>query len=306
MQQTQSTIYTVSVGIPAFNEEANIGYLLRDVLNQQEEGYRLEQVYVYSDGSTDATESIVCGIKDPRVELIIGPGRMGAAHGQNTIMERATSDALVLLNADIQIKDPLFLHKTTSLAQSGSDLVAVPHRALPAKTFFEGVLATGLALKDVLFESYRDGQNVYTCHGGARLFSKRLYTQMRFVKSVGEDAFSYLHCLSQGYTYSYINNTYILYRLSDNFADHRRQSTRFFKGKNNFGDIFGSETVRTQMSIPLSIYVRATYRALPIIIKKPIKTVLYVGLVLWLRLESCFGREASETWEIATSSKKLQ
>ena len=94
--------------------------------------------------------------------------------------------------------------------------------------------------------------------------------------------------------------------MSDNYANHRKQRKRFCKGKNNFGDIFGSETVRTQMSIPLSVYARATYRALPIIIKKPIKTALYVGLVLWLRLESCFGRVASETWEIATSSKKLQ
>ena len=125
MQNENQLKCTVSVGIPAYNEEANIGYLLNDLLAQKEEGYTLEKIYVYSDGSTDATESIVCGIQDERVELVCGPGRMGQAYGQNTIMQMAQSDYLVLLNADIQIKDIAFIQKLIRpLMDEGTELVS--------------------------------------------------------------------------------------------------------------------------------------------------------------------------------------
>lgn len=306
MEGAHNTPFTISIGIPAFNEEANIGYLLHDLLRQKEEGYSLEKIFVYSDGSTDATEEIVRSIQDERIELIVGPGRKGQAEGQNTMMQQATSEALVLLNADIQVKDEHFLAKIVHPLQNGKDLVSVKHQAVQSRNFFESVLATGLRLKDILFESYRKGENVYTCHGGARALSKRLYQEMSFAKSVGEDAYSYFFCLSRGYAYQYLNTTSVFYRLPDNFSDHQKQSKRFFKGRYNFGDIFGSEVIRKEMHIPYSCYLSAAYRALPFIMTRPIQTLVYGGIVLWLRTMSFFGQEVPETWEIAMSSKKLQ
>ena len=193
MQDNNRVKFTVSIGIPAYNEEANIGYLLNDLLAQKEEGYTLEKIYVYSDGSTDTTEEVVRDALDERIELIVGSGRMGAAYGQNILMKVTQSDILVMLNADIQISDEYFIQKLIKpLINGDAELSSVKHEPLPARNFFESILVTSVELKSVLFETYNGGKNTYTCHGSARAFSKKLYKEIIFEKSVGEDAYSYL------------------------------------------------------------------------------------------------------------------
>ena len=307
MQNSNQAKFTVSIGIPAYNEEANIGYLLNDLLTQKEEGYRLEKIYVYSDGSTDTTEGVVRDVLDGRIELIIGRERMGASHGQNTIMAKALSEALVFLNADIQIRDKDSIQKLIKpLMNKEADLVSVKHKPLPARNFFESILVTSVELKSILFETYNKGNNVYTCHGSARAFSKKLYKEMTFRKSVGEDAYSYLYCVFHGYKYNYVQDTEIYYRLPNSFTDHKSQSTRFFKGKSNFGDVFGEGLVYQTMRIPQVSYLLASMKAIPLILRKPITVGGYIFLVCWLRMQAFFGGAVSETWEIATSSKKLR
>ena len=46
---------TVSVGIPAYDEEANIKSLLEAILQQRQENFILKSIIVVSDGSTDRT-----------------------------------------------------------------------------------------------------------------------------------------------------------------------------------------------------------------------------------------------------------
>ena len=49
----------VSVGIMAFNEEKNMGRLLKALLSQELKKVRIEEIIVVSDGSTDKTNEIV-------------------------------------------------------------------------------------------------------------------------------------------------------------------------------------------------------------------------------------------------------
>jgi len=49
----------ITIGIPAYNEEKNIGNLLNDILNQKLEHNILEKILVISDNSTDKTDEIV-------------------------------------------------------------------------------------------------------------------------------------------------------------------------------------------------------------------------------------------------------
>ena len=299
--------FTVSIGIPAYNEEANIGYLLKDLLVQKEEGYTLEKIYVYSDGSTDATESIVSSAQDERVELIVGAGRKGCSQGQNTIMEMTQSDCLVLLDADIRINSTEFISRLVlPIFKKQADLSSASVIPLPARGFFESILVTSTLLKNILFESYKNGNNVYTCSGRARALSQRFYKQFKFPKSAGEDAHSFLACISRVYVYQYVRGAVLYYRLPSNFADHKKQSTRFFKSKNNFGSVFGESFVYRNMKIPGAVYLRAFIKALPLILRNPVMVGVYLFFVVFLRIQAFFGRVVSETWEISVSSKNLQ
>jgi biofilm PGA synthesis N-glycosyltransferase PgaC len=95
---------SMSIGIPAHNEEANIGRLLQNLLNQPLEDYvRLEEIIVVTSGCTDGTEEIVEEIacKDKRIKHIREKERRGKSSAVNFILKNAQDkDILVMLSAD--------------------------------------------------------------------------------------------------------------------------------------------------------------------------------------------------------------
>jgi len=50
---------TLAIGIPAHNEEANIGFLIKALLEQESRLYVLTEIIVASDASTDKTVELV-------------------------------------------------------------------------------------------------------------------------------------------------------------------------------------------------------------------------------------------------------
>lgn len=96
---------TVTIGIPAYNEEANIQKLLKALLQQKTTNYRLEKIIVVSDGSTDRTEELVKSIKRKQILLLINKRRLGLNATQNKILRKSKSDILVLFDADVLPKD---------------------------------------------------------------------------------------------------------------------------------------------------------------------------------------------------------
>src|SRR5438876_10808804 len=70
-----------SVGIMAYNEEANIARTIHAVLEQQSPLVRIEEVIVVASGCTDRTVPIVTDIalQEPRVRLCLQEKREGKA-----------------------------------------------------------------------------------------------------------------------------------------------------------------------------------------------------------------------------------
>ena len=95
---------SLSIGIPAHNEEANIGRLLQNLLTQPlEDPVLLEEIIVVTSGCTDGTEEIVEEIagKDKRVKHITEEERRGKSSALNIILRNAQDkDILVMLSAD--------------------------------------------------------------------------------------------------------------------------------------------------------------------------------------------------------------
>ena len=92
-----------SVGIMAYNEEANIARTLKAVLDQSGPSFRLEEVIVVASGCTDRTVPIVSQIalKEPRVRLCVQEKREGKASAINLFLKQTTSPVVILLGADI-------------------------------------------------------------------------------------------------------------------------------------------------------------------------------------------------------------
>ena len=92
-----------SVGIMAYNEEANIERTLRAILDQQSLTTRIEEVIVVASGCTDHTVPLVDMIarQEPKVSLYVQEKREGKASAINLFLKQATSQVVVLLGADV-------------------------------------------------------------------------------------------------------------------------------------------------------------------------------------------------------------
>jgi len=92
-----------SLGITAYDEEANIGRLLEAVLSQRTRRVILTEVVVVASGCTDATVAIARGweARDPRVCVLVQPTREGKASAVNLFLARAREHVLVLCSADL-------------------------------------------------------------------------------------------------------------------------------------------------------------------------------------------------------------
>ncbi len=92
-----------SVGIMAYNEEANIVRTLRAVLAQEGPSVRLDEVIVVASGCTDRTVPLINDIaqQEPRVHLCVQEKREGKASAINLFLKEATSEIAILIGADV-------------------------------------------------------------------------------------------------------------------------------------------------------------------------------------------------------------
>lgn len=103
MSEIKSAI-TVSIGIPAYNEEANIGYLLENLLSQEfSPPFKLDSIVIVASGCTDKTPKIIEGFRKNYsiIEFINQSERRGKASALNLILQRVRSDLIILMGADV-------------------------------------------------------------------------------------------------------------------------------------------------------------------------------------------------------------
>ena len=103
----------ITVGICAYNEEANIERTLRSLFSQESGVYSVDSVIVVSSGSTDRTDSIVESMipEFPRIRLIRQEKREGKNSAINLILREKGTEIVVLLNADNILGSPDSLNR---------------------------------------------------------------------------------------------------------------------------------------------------------------------------------------------------
>ena len=109
MDKRENNYYMVSIGIPVYNEEDNIGKLTESILNQNEFDF-LEAIFVLS-GCNDKSEEIIKRLMevDNRIKLILQKNREGKASAINLILKRAKGDIVIVSSSDV-ILDKNCLH----------------------------------------------------------------------------------------------------------------------------------------------------------------------------------------------------
>jgi poly-beta-1,6-N-acetyl-D-glucosamine synthase len=93
---------SISFGICAYNEEKNIGNLLKSIQSQNIASFQIKQIFVISSACMDKTDEITDKYrqKDDRITLIKEAERNGKASAVNLFLKAANGDICVLISAD--------------------------------------------------------------------------------------------------------------------------------------------------------------------------------------------------------------
>lgn len=294
---------TLTIGITAYNEEANIKRLL-DALLIQKTTVVIGEILVVSDASTDKTDEIVSSYKNQgQIRLIRLTERGGQNKAQNRIHSEAKGDILVVLDADILPSSESFIEKIIApIVNNEADLVGAQLLPATPSTFFESMLAEIHMFKVRLYGKWKDGKNIYMCFGPTRGFSKRLYSTLRYPDNCPTDAYSYIFAMRAGYIFAPATNAPAIFKNPSSFKDHMRQSSRFTAGKDSIAALFGAFTVHSEFSIPYFILFRALVVEL---ILHPVYLVSFMVVHLRVKFISQ-GVVFTSRWEIAGSTKNLK
>lgn len=293
---------TVTIGIPAYNEEANIGQLIVSLFSQKGKTFLLKNIIVVSDKSTDKTDSIVKSFKNRKIILLRNRIRLGQALSQNKIKDISSSDVLVLLNGDILIPNDDFIEKIIHPFIFDEKVGLVCPRTIPleAITLFEKIINYSVKMKTSIFEEWNNGNNLYTCRGTARAFSSAFIKTFSWTRVVGEDAYTYLYVISRGMRYKYQKNNLIFYKSPTNFIDHRRQSRRFFSNFKELLKYFSKDLVIREFNIPKYIFFK---NLLKFLLVSPLMFIAYFTIAIFVNLIP--GGKINSAWVPSVSTKRL-
>ncbi len=290
---------SLSVGIPAYNEEANIKKLLTSILGQVESGYSLIEIIVISDGSTDMTATEVRKLKSRKIKLINNMERSGKSFRINQIFQMFKGDILLLLDADITIADKsLFtkIVKNNDFTKSG--LLGINATPKQAENTFQQIMNSGTALSEQISYSWNNGQN-YLAFKGCFLGLSRHFAKQVKLKShiINNDAYLYFKALDLGFSPVFYKEAYVFYKSPRHFSDYLGQTKRFAGSKKEMEKLFKKD-LSYNYAIPKSVRIKA-------ILKNLFLNPFLLGSYIIVKGISIFIKPANvrSTWNIAVSTK---
>ncbi len=126
---------SVSVVVPALNEERHVGHLLGDIERQTR---RPQEVIVVDAGSHDGTVAVAEGFAGVRVLH----GERPVARGRNLGGRSASGDVVIFLDADTRLPEAFLERFVEVFLRRGLDVACplyVPHDSTPAVERFHSV-----------------------------------------------------------------------------------------------------------------------------------------------------------------------
>lgn len=300
----KNKILTVSVGIPAYNEKANIQFLLKSLLVQKLKHTKLTKIVVISDGSTDKTLNKAKSVKDKRILVIDRKKRLGMSATQNEILKYIKSDVLVLLDADVIPADKFFIENMVKplLKDEAVGLVGACTVTAQPQSFIESIITFSHSLKIYLYKNFKGGDNIYLCHGAARAFSKKLYKRIEWEENCPEDSYSYLFCLSQRLKFRYEPNAKVVFRSPNTIYDYAKQSLRFYDGRKSLENYFSKDLVKREFNIPRELFLIG---GALFFIKNPLLLTGFLLINIFIRKFIRIGKIHHSLHQVSETTKKV-
>lgn len=291
----------VSVGIPSYNEGYNLLRLLRQLAKQQLDNFKIIKVIV-SDDSSDETPKLVEKFMEKELpyQLIFRhyDERRGVASAWNEIFKLAEGEALLLYDADINLKphtskkllQPLLERKDIGI--TASNTVPLPTESIAGKA--STIVARWLRIVRL---RYPECQLIVMGRG--------LAARMELVKNVEipEQIIAvdlYLQGIAHklGWRVVYVDDARVYFRPAETLRDFASQTIRAYFSHRQLSKLIEREiSRRIGLREQFQGFLEALkLRELPVVLASYLLTLLYIPKLM---PEAC-----KVTWDIALSTKK--
>ena len=250
---------TVTIGIPAYNEEKNIASLLNSILLQKGNNFKIDKIIVACDGCSDNTPKIVASFakKSPFVKLINDGKRLGKNSRLNNFYKNLSSDIFISFDADIIVKD---LHLVSKIVSAFNDkktgLVGGKVIHTSENTFVGKSLLTQEYFWSEVIISINKENNIHSHTGPVSAAKKEFIKKIQIPQNLPDDHFLYFNALENNFNYKFAKKACVYIKIPATFNDYMKQSTRFLSSGQNLKQYFGDKAEKYYF-IPYSIKAKA-------------------------------------------------
>jgi len=248
---------TVCIGIPAYNEEKNIGNLLKDIINQNIDGFKVEKIYIISDCSTDDTDLIVKKYvkKNNIIKFERNKKRSGKSFILNKFFRKINSDILITLDADVRIKDENFIKKIVKTFEQDKNIGLVACNPIPFKTNKKNIAQNASFFSWVILDEIKrqNSQSLWCAHGRCLALNNKFYKNLKIPEILGDDQSIFLYCMTYRFNFFYNPDIKFYYFLPKKIKDYIKQSSRNRESIRLKYKIFGKKLIKEKTKIKFNL-----------------------------------------------------
>lgn len=266
---------TLTVIVPAHNEEKTIGNLLKSLISQIEDSYVLEKIAVICDGCTDNTEVKVTEFskREPRIVCYNDGKRTGRINRLKQAYGMTKSEVIASFDADVVLVDNQVLKELINPFYE-DEVVMVQGNSHSAN---------GISLIEKLINHWEniwykmiidldEGVNIYhtfsCCYAVRSNFAKNAV----FPKGVISDAkVFYFSAKKMAKRIVFAKKALALYRSPDNIRDYLLRIKRSNNQKELFTSFFGNWIYKEYKKIPYKVKLKFILTSL---ISHPFLTIM--------------------------------
>lgn len=290
---------TCSIGIMAYNEEANIGRLLEAVVSQKFKEVALTEIVVVASGCTDNTEAIVLdwAKRDSRVRLISQEKRAGKAAAINDYLPKAQEKILVLCSADL-LPEPEAIERLVA-PFADPEVGMTSSRPVPVNDprQFMGYAAH-------MLWNLHHAINMKSFKAGEMIAIRKIFERIPYHTAVDEASMEPV-IRGQGYQAQYVPTAIVYNKGPETVDDFLRQRRRIYAGHLAVRDTLGyNVSTMSPRKIFFTLLRNLDWRPRPFCWTWAVVGLEAYGRVLGLR--DYKKRRNHAIWEMATTTKQLK